>query len=181
MQPLPETRSARAVDREALRRALASFASGVNVVSVWDRDMRPYGMTASAFSAVSLDPLLVLICLSRICRTYHEITLRGRFGVNILSADARQVAEYCARPGQDKWLRSEWLRPGSGSDTSPALAQSLAHLDCSVHRDVEAGSHAIVVGSVRAVALNNDAAEPLVYYRGAYRGVCDPVNTERAS
>jgi len=157
-------------DVTAFKTALGTFASSVNVITMWDEEDRPVGMTATAFASVSTDPLLVLICVNRSTRTYLHIATGGAFAVNILGSDAREVSDYCARPGLDKYLREEWLAPRPGW-RSPALAGALAYLDCEVEQDVHAGTHAILIGRVISIGLNSDAAEPLplLHYRGAYR------------
>lgn len=151
------------------REALASFASGVTIVTFRDELDRPCGMTASSFSSVSIDPLLVLVCLNRSARTYDDVLARGRFGINILSSDCVEISDLCARPGEDKLLRDGWLEdPVDGR--SPVLRDSLAYLDCEVHTEVGAGTHSIIVGRVLAIGVSDTHEDnPLLYYRGSYR------------
>lgn len=153
---------------ERFKHAMGSFASGVTVITLWDSDGRPYGMTANAFSSVSVDPLLVLVCLNRASRTYDEVVSSGRFGVNILSRSARQISDYCARAGADKPLETSWLVPDD-ERRPPALADALAYLDCTVHSEARAGTHAVVFGAVRSIGLAQEPRDPLVYYRGRYQ------------
>jgi len=159
------------------RDAMASFASGVNVVSVWDGDGRPYGMTASAFTSVSVDPQLVLVCLNRGCRTYREIRAESAFGVNILGQQGREIADHCARPGVDKTLPADWLRGPtlneSGNESAPHLRDALAFVDCALDSEIPAGGHAILVGSVRSIRLAESGQAPLVYFRGGYRRISE--------
>lgn len=154
---------------ESFRSALGAFASSVTVITMWGDDERPLGMTATAFSSVSMDPLLVLVCVNRSTRTYEHIARAGHFGVNVLGSAARDLSDYCARPGADKQLERHWLAPGQWQ--CPALAGALAFLDCEVDQDVVAGTHAVLIGRVRAIGLERDAADPLplVHYRGQYR------------
>jgi flavin reductase (DIM6/NTAB) family NADH-FMN oxidoreductase RutF len=164
--------SLRAVDCDpgGFKRALGAFASSVNVITMWDPDGRPVGMTATAFSSVSTDPLLVLVCLNRSSRSYARVASARRFGVNILGTAAKPISEYCARPGTDKRLRDEWLAE-SGDWRCPALSDALAFLDCETDQDVAAGTHAVLIGSVRAIGLNTVERRPgpLLHFRGAYR------------
>lgn len=154
-------------DRAGFRSALGRFASSVNVISMRDEDGSALGMTATAFSSVSDDPLLVLICVNRATRTYGHIARSGRFGVNILGATARPISDHCARPGSDKGLRPEWLVPDAGWH-SPALRDALAFLDCVVEHDTSAGTHAILVGRVTGVGLAAHG-DPLLYFAGRYK------------
>jgi flavin reductase (DIM6/NTAB) family NADH-FMN oxidoreductase RutF len=157
-------------DPAGFKAALGSFAASVNVITLWDADGRPLGMTATAFASVSVDPLLILVCVNRSTRTYDRIAESGRFGVNILGSPARDISDHCARPGADKALPAEWLttRPGW---RSPALAGALAFLDCAVDQDVPAGTHAVLIGRVGGIGLSSAAGqhEPLLHFRGSYR------------
>ena len=82
------------------RSALGSFATGVTVITV-DSEGEVHGMTANAFSSVSLDPPLVLVCVDHRARTHAHLHARKRFGVNVLAQDQRIISEYYARPAQD--------------------------------------------------------------------------------
>lgn len=154
---------------ESFRSALGTFASSVTVITMWDSDQRPLGMTATAFSSVSVDPLLVLVCVNRSTRTYDHIASAGHFGVNVLGSAARGLSDYCARPGLDKQLEPHWLAPGPWH--CPALAGALAFLDCEVDQDVVAGTHAVLIGRIRSIGLEQETADPLplLHYRGQYR------------
>jgi len=155
---------------DEFKTAMSSFASGVTVITLWDAEDRPYGMTASAFSSVSMDPFLVLICLNRSTRTYQDVSLRGRFGVNILDRSAVEISQYCARPGEDKCLREEWMMVDQDSGRPPALTGAIAYLDCNLRSEVEAGTHSVLLGEVAAVGLaDRKGGDPLVYFQGAYR------------
>lgn len=159
-----------ATQEDEFKAALSCFASGVTVITFWDAEGRPYGMTANAFSSVSMDPFLVLICLNRSTRTYSDVSLRGRFGVNILDRSAVYVSQYCARPGEDKCLREEWMHSDEDSERPPALTGAIAYLDCALRTEIEAGTHSVVLGEVGAVGLAERLdSRPLVYFRGAYR------------
>lgn len=157
-------------DAAGFKVALGSLAASVNVITMWDDQHNPLGMTATAFSSVSIDPLLVLVCVNRSTRTYDHITETRRFGVNILGSVAREISDYCSRPGADKYLNPQWLAQCPDWRT-PALSGALAFLDCEVDKDVEAGTHAVLIGTVRGIGISSASAhhEPLLHFRGAYR------------
>ncbi len=159
-----------ASDPTGFKAALGSLAASVNVITMWEAGDRPLGMTATAFASVSVDPLLILVCVNRSARTYEHIAATGRFGVNTLGSAAREISDHCARPGSDKRLRGEWLARDPGWRT-PALSGALAYLDCETEQDVAAGTHAVLIGRVRGIGLDAAAPhhEPLVHFRGAYR------------
>lgn len=170
----------RTVDVEGFRQALGSAATHVNVITAREQDGQPIGMTATAFSSVSADPLLVLICVNRENRTYSRILRSGLFGVNILSGRAQEISAFCARPQSDKVLKDEWLSDNGRVWSAPALSDALAFLDCEVYRDLHAGTHAVILGAVRGIGLPEEGAaeaiEPLLYFRGSYHGL-GPVRT----
>src|SRR5215469_6669935 len=85
---------------EDFRRALASFATGVTVITV-DYEGQVQGMTANAFTSVSLDPLLVLVCVDHKARTHAHLHARKRFGINVLSDQQQSVAEHYAEQERD--------------------------------------------------------------------------------
>jgi len=157
-------------DPTGFKAALGSLASSVNVITMWDEIHKPLGMTATAFSSVSVDPLLVLVCINRSTRTYEYIAETRRFGVNVLGSVARDISDYCSRPGADKYLDPRWLSQSSDWHC-PALSGALAFLDCEIDQNIEAGTHAVLIGAVRGIGLNASAQEyePLLHFRGAYR------------
>jgi flavin reductase (DIM6/NTAB) family NADH-FMN oxidoreductase RutF len=160
-----------AADVDRFRRVLGSFAVGVNVITFRTSDGKPHGMTATAMCSVSVDPLLVLICVNRSTRTHDEILTRGRFGVSILGLGGHTISRQCARPGADKSLDSSWLSSDSDCET-PVLRDAIAHLDCTVHDAYTAGTHSVILGRVEAAGAANHG-EPLIHYRGSYRMLAD--------
>lgn len=157
-------------DPTGFKAALGSLASSVNVITMWDSQRKPLGMTATAFASVSVDPLLVLVCINRSTRTYEHIAETQRFGVNVLGSVAREISDYCSRPGGDKYLNPDWLSH-SADWSSPALSGALAFLDCAIDQDIEAGTHAVLIGAVEGIGINAAAQEhePLLHFRGTYR------------
>lgn len=151
-----------------MKQAFRRLPTGVALVSYYDERDRPSGMTANAVCSVSIDPPLLLICLNRSSHTSALIAERRRFGVSVLNGGQRLIAEFCARPGEDKRLDPGWLEPTAESSAPPAIAGALSFLDCLVEATYEAGTHTIVVGRVQQILLGNDG-EPLAYFQGAYR------------
>src|SRR5436853_6057595 len=84
------------VSQAEFRKALACFATGITVITL-DSENEVHGMTANAFSSVSLDPMLVLVCVEQRARTHSHLHARKRFGINILRNDQQSVSEYYAR------------------------------------------------------------------------------------
>lgn len=153
------------LDSRSFRKALGSFASGVTVVTAFDlRVGTPVGVTVSAFSSLSLDPPLVLFCLGRTGSCVGGIEAAGRFAVNILADDQRDISNRFAGPVDDRWRGLAWeLLPGG----APRLPGALTVLDCVLTRTVEGGDHLIFIGEVQAVH-SREGARPLIYQGGAY-------------
>lgn len=162
------------VTSEEFRRTLATFATGVTVVTATLDDVL-HGMTANAFCSVSLDPPLVLVCVAHEAGLHDFLLGAKAFGVTVLAADQEADSAWFAsarRPsGHDQFDRVAWWpAPVSGS---PILERGIAWLDCRLHEAYAGGDHSIVVGEVVDLGLLREA-EPLVYYRSSYRDLAPP-------
>src|SRR5258705_5498454 len=87
------------VTQAEFRKALGCFATGITVITL-DSDCEFHGMTANAFASVSLDPMLVLVCVDQRARTHAHLHAKKRFGVNVLAEDHRKISEYYALPAR---------------------------------------------------------------------------------
>ncbi|MCP4007354.1 MAG: flavin reductase family protein [bacterium] len=155
------------IDPEVFRQTLASFASGVTVVTS-QLDGERHGMTVSAFASVSLDPPLVLICADKGSRTHAMIRDSKVFQVSVLAANQDGVSNLFASKSKEA-SRFEGLDCPPGATGCPRIPDALAYLDCRVERAVEAGDHIVYIGLVEAAEISE--SDPLVYFRGAYRGL----------
>ncbi len=159
---------ARPVTVEGFRRAVGRFATGVTVVTAVDEGL-DHAMTANAFTSVSLDPLLVLVCVENEARFYDAITDAGEWAVSILDASARPVADWLATRGRPLHGQLDRVPHRRGPVTGvPLLEQSLAAFECRTTATYPGGDHSIVVGEVVSVDLPESPARPLVYHRGSY-------------
>jgi flavin reductase (DIM6/NTAB) family NADH-FMN oxidoreductase RutF len=152
------------------RKAMGCFATGVTIITV-DLDREVHGMTANAFTSVSLDPPLVLICVDHRASTHAYLHTKKRFGINVLREDQRAISEYYARPTRthehaeaEAGARFERTQHGT-----PVLHGSLAYLECRLHSAQDAGDHTIFIAEVEDVVVRE--GEPLLFFRGKYRGV----------
>jgi flavin reductase (DIM6/NTAB) family NADH-FMN oxidoreductase RutF len=145
------------------RHVLGHFASGVTVITTIDADKRPAGLTASAFTSVSLDPPLILVCVDHKSQTYPSLLERGRFAVNFLTVDQQDVSRRFASTKLDKFEVLPYRMSELGL---PLLDGALAYLECTTVNTHVEGDHTIFVGLVeRASAVDG---EPLLYFRGKY-------------
>ena len=155
------------------RAAVGAFATGVTVVTTRGEE-HAYGMTANAFSSVSLDPPLVLVCVISPSEGATHISSNGVFAVNILAADQQPLSNYFAsrdRPRGRDAFRDVAHRIGASG--SPIVEGAAAYLDCRVHADHEAGDHRIFIGEVLELEVSGQA-QPLVFHGGGYRLITSP-------
>lgn len=150
------------------RAAVGTFATGVTVVTTSGEE-HAYGMTANAFSSVSLDPPLVLVCVISNSEGGAHIKRNGCFAVNILHANQEPMSRYFAsrdRPrGRDAFRDVPHSTLATGS---PILDGALGFLDCRLHAEHEAGDHQIFIGEVLELGFAPDG-QPLVFHGGQYR------------
>jgi flavin reductase (DIM6/NTAB) family NADH-FMN oxidoreductase RutF len=154
------------VDRDTFKRTLGSWASGVTIVTSQHAGER-LGMTVSAFSSVSLDPPLVLVCADKGSNTNALIRASRTFTVNVLGRDQSALSNLFADKKREA-IRFDGLDCKAGVTGCPRLPGALAHLDCRVRDEIDAGDHIIYVGTVEAAHIDAEQ-EPLVYWRGGYQ------------
>ncbi len=154
------------IDTQEFRRVLGHFAAGVTVVTTTGEGGTPYGLTATAFTSVSLEPPLVLVCVDKRSESYAHFHPSGIFAVNFLAVDHEPLSQRFATSGGDKFVDLSWRRGAIGA---PLLVEALGYLECRTVNVVDAGDHTVFIGQVEA----GDAcdAEPLLYFRGAYRKI----------
>lgn len=160
-------------DQAALRSVLGRFATGVAVLTAADGEGRAVGMTVNSFTSVSMDPPLVLACVSRRSRLHPVFRAAEAVAVNVLGEQQLTDSWRFASQGLDRFGS---LRPRRGATGVPLLPEALAVIECAVERRVEAGDHDVLIG--RVAAMEESAAplsQPLVFYGGAYR----TLNTDR--
>ncbi|GAA2059795.1 flavin reductase family protein [Streptomyces cheonanensis] len=153
--------------RSSLREVMSRFATGVIVVSVGGD--QPHGMTANAFTSVSLDPPQVLCCIGHSTVMHGAISGSARFAVSVLGADQQDIARHFAdkdRPLGAAQFASVGWRPGPHSG-APLLSGALGWLECELTRSHESGDHTIFIGSVLE-AGNGDEGPGLLFHRGSF-------------
>lgn len=151
------------ISADEFRRVLGHFATGVTAVTTVDGDGRPTGLTASAFTSVSLDPPLVLVCVDHKSQSYPSLLDRGRFAINILGLDQEPLSKRFASTRLDKF---EGVPHRLGELGLPLIEAALAQLECVTVSTHVAGDHTIFVGRVERAHVGS--GEPLIYYRGRY-------------
>lgn len=156
---------------DEFRRVAGLLATGITVVTTVV-DGADHAMTANSFTSVSLDPLLVLVCVERETRFHDALVASGQWAVSVLDASARETAVWLATKGrllEGQLDRVPHLRaPVTGA---AVVEGSLAFFECSTEATHPGGDHTIFVGRVLAVDTPDPDGRPLLYYRRRYTGL----------
>jgi flavin reductase (DIM6/NTAB) family NADH-FMN oxidoreductase RutF len=150
-------------EQERFRLACSRFATGVAIATVMRDQETPAGITISSFTSVSLEPPLVLFCIHSGSRVLPHFRARGRFGINVLSADQLHLSSHFTRSD----ARFDLLEWEMGTTGVPVIAGALAVLECELREGISRGDHEILMGEVVSTAAAD--GPPLVRYGRAYR------------
>ena len=148
------------VSTETFKQAMGSFPTGVTITTAYDGEGAVTGMTASAFTSLSLDPFLVLMCPAKEAECYGPLTRASFFSIHILAGHQGELAWQFAKSGSEK---TAGLTIASGPFGTPQIQGCLAYLECKHHALYDGGDHGILVGEVQHIELDADASAPLVY------------------
>ncbi|MFL6140507.1 MAG: flavin reductase family protein [Labedaea sp.] len=163
------------VTASQLRDVMARFATGVTVLTVGGEYM--HGMTANAFSSVSLTPPLVLACVVRTARIHDAILRGGHFGVSVLGAEQEGVGRYFAdkkRPDGVAGFQSVDYFTGRHTGV-PLLTGSLGWLECELAASYDGGDHSIFVGTVLDAGSRSGPA--LLFFDGSFQQGLPPARS----
>jgi flavin reductase (DIM6/NTAB) family NADH-FMN oxidoreductase RutF len=147
------------------RSAMATFAAGVTVITTIDAAGKPAGLTATAFSSVSKNPPLCLVCVAKSADAYAALHGAGRFAVNFLASTEEFVSGQFAVHGIDKFEGIPW-EPGPATGC-PLVTGTIGAVECTTHAIHDAGDHDVLIGAIQNVVTT--PGEPLIYFRGRYR------------
>ena len=161
---------ATALTAREFRNALGQFATGVTVVTVEREPGSVFGMTANAFTSVSLDPMLILVCVEERAKILPHLHKKRKFGISVLKQEQQAVSEYFAQPEQNSEAEHRLgLRYRSTSEGVPVLEDTVVQLSCKVVATHVAGDHSIIVGKVEDAEIQG--GEPLLFFRGEYHNI----------
>lgn len=157
------------LDSRAFRNTIGLFATGVTVVAV-EVDGKIYGMTANAVTSVSLEPMLVLVCVQKEAHLMNYLRQTEGFSLNILSEEQQDLSNYFAnfwrQPEPPPFTFDPWLG-------APRLEGAIGAIACRTSEFLEGGDHWIVMGQVIGLYRQENPANPLLYYGGQYRRILD--------
>jgi len=155
------------IDERALRSAFGRFATGVTIVTGMSGE-ESVGFTCQSFHSVSMSPPLVSIGVMASSTTYPRLRPSGRFGVCVLNAGQRDLAQRFARRGDDRWagIAPAWTERGT-----PIVPGSIVAFDCAIEAEYTVGDHTLVIGRVDEILEAGDDLGPLVFFRSGFRGL----------
>lgn len=154
-------------DQSLFRATLGSFATGVATATCRSTTGAPVGITINSFTSVSLQPPLILFCLSDRTRAYPDFIAAREFAINILAAGQENLSRHFAGSTASDWNDLAQL-PDGQAPRPPLLAGCVGWLLCKKHAVHAGGDHAIIVGEVTNLGHNPHAAG-LLYFRKQYR------------
>jgi flavin reductase (DIM6/NTAB) family NADH-FMN oxidoreductase RutF len=166
--------SADPVDRHPLdvptfRRVSSRFTTGISVVATHHEGV-DYAMTVSAFNSVSLDPLLVMICVEKITRFHEAVLASGLWTVSVLAEDAQEASRWFALKARPTGGQMADYAHHAGEVTGmPVLDAAMAVIECRTHAVYAGGDHDIVLGDVVGLWADAESRRPLLYFEGGYR------------
>ncbi|MEP6697268.1 MAG: flavin reductase family protein [Pseudonocardiales bacterium] len=157
------------LDALVYRDVVGRFPTGVTVIST----RSPSGvrlMTANSFTSVSLEPLLVLVCIELSARFHPAVVAAREWGVSVLAADQEPLSRlFAVRGGAEQELAvPHRLGPLTGA---PLLDGAVVQMECRTVAEHPGGDHTILIGSVLDCAVTRDDVGPLVFYLGDYTGL----------
>ena len=152
-------------DPRTLRDALGCFATGVTVVTCFDSEGRPFGLTANSFTSVSLDPPLLLVCIHRNANCASALSQSEHFAVNVLQTGQQPASIRFSRRDEERFGANDW---SPGEFGAPVLKESLGVFECERHALHDGGDHHILVGHVVKASFD-PSLDPLLFFRGKYR------------
>jgi flavin reductase (DIM6/NTAB) family NADH-FMN oxidoreductase RutF len=155
------------IDPQRFREVMASFPSGVVVLTAFGDDGLPRGLTVSAFCAVSLQPPLALACIDKTSNTLPAVQHTGGFTANILAAGREQLARSMATKATSKFEAIAWRRAESAVGGPILDDDAAAYAVCTLRETIDAGDHWILIGRVTEGATR-DGVEAMIFSRRGY-------------
>ena len=156
------------ISSEYFKKIMSHFISGVTIISTKDHEGKFFGLTASSFASLSLDPPLILFCLSSSSKSLLPIETSKTFAVSILSEDQADISDHFAKHKIDKFTDIDY---DLGSFSScPLITGANCWIECSLYANYDGGDHRIIVGKVENLITGAEKG-PLAYYNRDYRKI----------
>lgn len=154
-------------DNKNLRKILGQFATGVAIVTTFSQDNRPCGITINSLTSVSLEPPLLLFCLSKFSGTMAAFQTNPNFAINILDGEQKAISKDFSRQNFDKFANIKWE---IGEHKCPILPDNIATIECKKTNEFDGGDHIIILGEIMK-ASGHASHDPLIYHGGEYKKI----------
>lgn len=156
------------IEKNQLRQVMGHFATGVTIITTFNKNGQMQGLTANAFTSVSLEPPLLLISVDKKAESWPAFEESKVFTVNILADEQEALSRRFAVSGGNKFEGVAYRR---GANGAAILDGTLAHIECTLYAAYEGGDHSIYLGEIQEAEVRE--GKPLVFYRGGYRAIGD--------
>ena len=162
-------------DPNLFRQVLGRFATGVTVITTYQGNVK-HGMTANAFTSVSLDPPLILVSVDKKADMHGFLMASDIFCVNILPEHRREWSDWWAGKAPKEAEQFADIPHTTKVTGSPVLDDCLGYLDCKIWARYEAGDHTLVLGEVQEAAVHPDPnLKPLLFFASKYHTLHEPL------
>lgn len=152
--------------QQAFKQALGNYPTGVTVVTTFDEQNQPVGLTVNSFASVSLDPLLILWSIDKKSRLLKTFVGAEKFAVNILANDQADICGLFASKEEDRFGKIDWQ---TSEQSLPVITGALSQLESKTFQQIDAGDHIIFIGEV--LHINNEDKDPLLYHRRNFNAI----------
>ena len=156
------------IEKNQLRQVMGHFATGVTIITTVNKEGQLHGLTANAFTSVSLEPPLLLISVDKKAESWPAFEESKVFTVNILGDDQEGLSRKFAVSGGNKFEGVAYRR---GANGAAILEGALAFIECTLYAAYEGGDHSLYLGEIQEAAVRE--GKPLVFFRGGYRNLGD--------
>lgn len=156
------------IEKNELRQVMGHFATGVTIITTLTKAGEMHGLTANAFTSVSLEPPLLLISVDKKAESWPAFEESRVFTVNILADDQEGLSRKFAVSGGNKFGGVAYR---IGANGAPILDGTLAYIECTLYAAYDGGDHSIYLGEIQQAEIHE--GKPLLFYRGGYRELGD--------
>ena len=157
------------MDLQHLRQVMGHFATGVTVITTQDKNGNPSGLTANAFTSLSLNPPLALVCIDKNVQCYACFEESKTFAINVLNETQEEISRRFATKGIEKFAGIRWHRSKNGF---ALIDGAIGHIECRMVQSYDGGDHTIYVGEI--VSAKASKGRPLLFFRGKYHRLRTP-------
>jgi flavin reductase len=153
------------VSIDSFRAGMRRLAGALSLVTTQEAGTR-HGLLVSSVTSLSGDPPSLIFGVNQSASSHDPLIRRGVFCVNVLSSKQRGIAELFAKSSRRNERFSEGRWAGS---MTPVLLGSLASFECVLDKTISHGSHSIMIGIIKSIAISDEAPDPVLYFDGGYR------------